>query len=528
MDLRGWPIGAVGTVPITAGGAVPVYQSVRDAFVAEIGAGRLRPGDRLPPTRILADHLGVHRNTLVRSFKILEEEGWIVATPGRGSFVALAAPSLPSPSDAPPRSIDAGSVQWADLLSRAVKSEPLARIRRAGVSRAAPGARANYAGAPIDLARMQPSPDLIPALAFADCMNAVLGRLGAKALGYAPSQGAGELRQLIVTDLLRSGISCEPEDIVITTGSQQGLDLLARTLIDPGDAFFTEARTYSGALTIFAASGADVIGIQSDDAGPSATELDRRYAALPAAQRLKGMYLVPNARNPTGTSIEGSKRGDLLRWAATRGVPIIEDDYGADLWLEPSAAMQPLRALDPNVVYLGTFSKKLMPALRVGFLVVPPQLREPLLALKHTMDLGTSPLLQLALAEYLRRGLLGPHLERVQRAYRRRRDILAEALRQHIPDIITFRIPQQGLALWLSLPAGLDPTRIQEDAAAVGVLVSPGSVYATRDAIDTGLRLTFCGEEESRLADAARRLGPILHAHVARLQGGPRTSLIGV
>lgn len=503
-------IGTVGDVPTAD---APVYQWVHDRLANAIADGRLSPGTRLPPTRSLAPALGIHRNTLVRAFSLLEAGGWIEATPGRGSFVR--GPSRPA--GGLPRDL-------GDLLSRAATSDALSRLRRA-----APPRPARAAAAPIDLARMQPSPDLLPHADFADCMGAVLRRLGPAALGYAPSQGVSALRERIAADLARVGIAAAADDIIVTSGSQQGLDLVARTLVDPGDAFFTEARTYSGALTILAATGADVIGIDADAQGPDLAQLEARTAALQPGQRLKGLYLVPNARNPTGTSISPARRIALLAWARERVVPVIEDDYGADLVLDPGAEMAPLRALDPNVVHVGTFSKKLIPALRVGYVVVPPVLREPLLGLKHTMDLGTSPLLQHALAEYLGRGLLADHLARVQAAYRRRRDALVSALDRRLPDGVSFVVPRQGLALWLSLPRGADAVRIQEDAAAAGLLVSPGSVYATRQARDAGLRLTFGGEPERRLEEGARILIRVLERHLQRRGAeASRSALIGI
>ncbi len=512
------PIGTPSDVPIRLDDAAPVYQQLHDRFAADIASGRLAPGTRLPPTRTLATRLGVHRNTLVRAFALLESNGWIDATPGRGSFVrpppwrGSTATAPTAPSFAP---------DWSHLLSRAVRSEPLDRIVRLSAPRPEAGQPA-----PIDLARMQPSPDLIPDRDFADCLNAVFARLGPHALAYAPSQGDPDLRALIAADLARAGLVCAPDDIVVTTGSQQGLDLVARALVNPGDVFLTESRTYSGALTLLAASGARVVGVATDDDGPLLADLDDAIDHRAGRAPVKGLYLVPNARHPTGTSIAPQRRAAILAWARRRGVPVIEDDYGADLVLEPHAAMAPLRALDPEVVHLGTFSKKLMPALRVGFLVVPQALRDALLALKHTMDLGTSPLLQHALAEYLRRGLLGPHLARIQATYRHRRDLFVAALRRYLPPDIVPTVPLQGVATWLPLPPTIDPDLLALEAARAGVLVAPGSVFSTEHDAGIGLRLTFSAENDERLVEGARRLGLLLQRALGRREAPP--ALVGV
>jgi DNA-binding transcriptional MocR family regulator len=354
-------------------------------------------------------------------------------------------------------------------------------------------------------------------------MDTVLETLGPEALGYAPGQGLERLRVLIAKELARSGIDTSADEILITTGSQQALDLVARALVNPGDVFLTEGRTYSGALNILTACGAEVVGVPGDDEGPDIPALK----AL-ARRRPKGLYLMPSSRNPTGTSISDARRQALVDWSRSAGVPLIEDDYGADLELDPGAAPQrSLRARDENVFHVSTYSKKLIPALRVGFIVCPPQMRGPLTRLKHAMDLGTSTLLQHALAEFLERGLLAAHLGRVTSAYRERRDALVGALREALPEEITFRPPDRGVVLWLSLPPGLDPEVAYEAARAEGVLVSSGSVYTAIAPSPGGLRLTYCSEPPERLAEGARRLGRALKKLLSRPHGADRVELMG-
>lgn len=522
----------------------PLYRQIAEQMTALIERGLLRPGTRLPPTRLLAEQLSTHRNTVVRAFDELTEAGLIDGRVGRGSFVRglavrspvvrydaggsmregfEAAPAAKWGASAPDDVTEGGraagqqavpGMPWASLLSRSVQSEPLSRLAR--LSPVGVGADT------INLSRMQASADLLPHEDFRRCIDAVMARLGPDALGYAPGQGLERLRGLIARELERDGMVVDPDDILITTGSQQALDLVARSLVDAGDVFLTEGRTYSGALNVLTASGAEVVGIPTDDEGP-----DMAALRVLATGRVKGLYLMPNSRNPTGSTISEARRRDVVAWSQEVRVPLVEDDYGSDLILDPGPALTHLRALDPNVFHVGTYSKKLIPALRVGYMVCPAAMRGPLVRLKHAMDLGTSTLLQHALAEFLERGLLPRHLERVCAAYRARRDALVETLAAVLPDGCSFRVPDRGVVLWLSLPPGLDPELVYEEARVAGVLVSPGSVYSTMTPAPAGLRLSYCAEPLERIAEGARRLGRALGQAMSRRGERRRIELFG-
>ena len=501
------------TIALDAGSGVPFYRQIYEALVARIRGGELAPGTRLPPSRTLATALETHRNTVVRAFEELRRDGFIAGHVGRGSYV-LAPPAPPRIWEVADPGVAPRGVAWDRLLSRAVEAEPLLRMQRL--------AAGGLDGDVINLSRMQASTDLLPHGAFRACLDHVMATLGSEALGYAPGQGLERLRGAIATELARSGIKAGADDLLITTGSQQALDLVARSLVDPGDAFLTEGPTYSGALNILTACRADVIGVPGDDEGP-----DLRSLRFYERRRPKGLYLMPSSRNPTGTSISEARRRELVAWSETAGVPLVEDDYGADLELEPGAGLPPLRALSPEVICVGTYSKKLIPALRVGFIVCPPAMRAPLTRLKHAMDLGTSTLLQHALAEFLERGLLAPHLAHVTAIYRERRDALASALRESLPAEVVFGIPERGVVLWLSLPPRLDPEVAYEAARHEGVLVSSGSVYSSSGPAAAGLRLTYCAEPAERLVEGAARLGRALKKVMARRTSVRRMELMG-
>jgi GntR family transcriptional regulator/MocR family aminotransferase len=475
----------------------PLYRQLFDQIVERVRSGTFPTGYQLPPTRALATELGAHRNTVVRAYADLEAAGFVVSTVGRGTFVADGpAPAAVAP--ARPQS----SLPWASLVAPHAVAEPLGRFDRM--------ARASQRDDLIHLGRMQPSSDLIPVELFQRCVDHVLRTLGARALGYGPREGLPRLRALIADDLARQGVPATAEDVVVTTGSQQAIDLVARALVRPGDRFMVDTLTYPGAINVLVCAGASISTVPTDEEGPSVSALDRMGAGA------KGYYAIPHGHNPTGVTMSARRREALLSFSHASGVPIIEDDYSADLSVDEEAPPPALRALDREVIYIGSFSKKLIPALRIGFVVCPPALRPVLIGLKHTFDLGASALLQNALAEFLERGYLRAHLGRIRPEYRKRRDALEAALATHLPEGVRWRRSSGALHLWLPLPAGYNPEEVSEEARRRGVMVSPSTLYALEPRERPGLRLTFCAEPADRLREGARRLGRALAAVAPR------------
>lgn len=480
----------IGAIELDPDSSVPIYQQLFDAVVALVDSGALADGHRLPPTRVLARQLGAHRNTVVRAYRQLEEAGFVSCTVGRGTFVRRGTDAQPA---RPPAST--AGIAWGTWMSRQSGAEPLRRAERFARESTVPGA--------INLVKMQPAPELLPDALFKRCLDHVLSTQGAKALGYAPRSGARRLREQIAVDLSRQGVSTTFEDVLVTSGSQQALDLLARTLLDPGDALLVNCATYTGALSAFAAAGARFLPVPNDAEGPELGALERLGRA-----GAKAFYLMPSCQNPTGLCVSRARRKALVEWSRRTGVPLIEDDYVSDLHLD-APPPPPLRGLDGDVIYVGTYSKKLIPALRVGYVVAPHILRERLESLKQANDMG-GLLVQLALAELLERGYLKAHLTRMLSEYRARRDALEESLRAHLPEGSTWRRPVQGLNLWLPLPERLASYSVFEAARDEGVLVMPGSMNRAGEPTENGVRLTFCAEPPERLREGGERLGRAL------------------
>ena len=315
----------------------PLYRQIFDQVVERIQNGAFSHGFRLPPSRTLATALGVHRNTVVRAYEALEEGGFVESTVGRGTFVR--APRMPAVE----ASFNASGIPWASLVSRAVEAEPLSRFDR--LTRRIPSRAA------INLNRMQPSNDLLPVKLFRRCFSHVFEQHGPRAMGYAPREGVHRLREAVAEHLSRRGVPARVDDVLITTGSQQALDLIARALIDPEDSVLVESATYAGALHVLAAAGARLVGVPRDAAGPDLGVLDRlgRTGA-------KALYVMPDGQNPTGLEIGAERRRGLVAWSRRAAVPLIEDAYVSDLYLDDAPPV-PLRALDGDVLYVGSFRR---------------------------------------------------------------------------------------------------------------------------------------------------------------------------
>lgn len=488
--------------------STPLYQQLFERIAERIRSGAFPTGFRLPPSRRLAEELGTHRNTVVRAYSELERSGFLSSTVGRGTFVREQPSASPQVASAPATTME-GAMPWSSLISERARAEAFSRFHR--ITRSA--GRGEF----INLTRMQPGPELIPDELFRRCLEHVMRTIGARALGYAPHEGVPRLRERIAEDLVRQGVPARPDDVLVTSGSQQAIDVIARGLVDRGDVVLAQDATYTGAIQIFQAAGARMVGVPSDAQGPD-------LAWLRNLGRAKAFYLMPNHCNPTGACVSARRREEIVAWSRETGTPIVEDDYAADLELEGRAAPPALRALDGDVIYVGTYSKKLIPALRIGFVLCPPSLAPHVVALKHATDLGTSGLMQHALAEFLERGYMVAHLNRIRAEYLERRDILVSALRKQLPSAVRFDVPERGTTLWLTLPDDMDPEAVFEEAKRRGVLVSPGTLYRVDRTLPTrgGVRLVYCYEQGPRLIEGAKRLGAAVDAVASRRR--PRAS----
>ncbi len=472
----------------------------------------LAPGMKLPATRELARELGVNRATVAQAYEELIAAGWARAHVGQGTFVVAPRGSEPGPLS--PQAPAPAPLNWPGLFSRSAQIVAAEDDHtRALVSAAA--------GNPsvISFAGGMPDSGLFPTDAFRRVLNDVIREDGASLLQYYPAGGYPPLRQYISTYLLRFGLEARSDDILIVNGSQQGFDLIGRTLLDPGDFVAIEDPTYPRARQVFRSFGAQLLAVPWNASGPRVDVFER----LLERHAPKLFYCQPSAHNPTGLSLAPETARWLLDVAARHQVPIVEDGFDGSLYYGERPAV-PLKAVDRDgvVIYIGTFSKVLFPGLRLGWLVGPPPVRERLLAAKQLADLHTSALLQAAVHRFCERKLLDRHVAHVAREYARRRALLLAALRRRMPPGVTWTEPQGGFSLLVTLPAGFDGEALLPAALQRGVAFTPGAAFFVEDGGQRTLRLSFSSVAASRIDEGIRRLAETIKTARGRAHGRER------
>jgi 2-aminoadipate transaminase len=341
---------------------------------------------------------------------------------------------------------------------------------------------------------------------------------GRLSLQYGETQGWLPLREQVAAYMAGRGVALGPDQVLITTGSQQGIDLLARLFLDAGDCVAMEEPGYLGAITAFRAFGAQILPLPLRGAeGLDPAEAEAALAAHKGPQP-KLLYLTPTYQNPTGATLTPERRAKIAELAARHGMLLVEDDpYGEISFDGPPP--KPLMAYDGggNTVFLGSFSKMSVPGLRVGWLAGPAALVQKLVVAKESADVCSSVLAQSIAALFLEGGHLKTTLPRLISAYHARRDALAGALRQHLPQGAQLRVPAGGFFLWADLAPGVDTQACFQEAIDAGVAYVPGAVFhSTEGAGRNTLRLSFCAVEEAKLLLGAERLGKILRSQLAR------------
>jgi len=359
-----------------------------------------------------------------------------------------------------------------------------------------------------------PAPELIPVSAISRAAQATLARDGEGALQYGPTEGHAPLRAW-VCDQVRAtaGLQASPDQVLITAGSQQGLDLVAKVLIDPGDVVLVDNPAYLGALQAFRAYEARLVGIPADGEGMRADRL--REFLQTGGRRPKLLYLVPNFQNPTGSSLSAERRREIALVAAEFGIPILEDDpygclrYGGEA--APAVAALPETA---DCVYLGTTSKILAPGLRIAWLIArDPRLYERLVRAKQAVDLHTSSFSQRLVCSYVTQtGVLEGHIARLCAAYSLRRTAMLNALERAFPPGCTWTRPDGGLFVWAELPAPVDTEELLREAVRRGVTFVPGAAFWVGRSVRNTLRLNFSNASEGRIAEGISRLAEAIAA----------------
>ena len=481
---------------------IPIYRQICESVILMADGGTLAPGERLPPTRVLARALGVHRSTVVRAYSELWALGYLESRPGSYSTVRRRARAL-TRTEAPRGTL----IDWeaaATPVARAARELTVRLMREQ-----APPERPDV----IDFSQLAPDRSLAPVEAFRRCLKAVLVEQGPELLDYGDSAGYRPLRETIARRLRTHGITVGADELVITNGAQQAIDLVLRLLTRPGDRIAVEAPTYGLALALFRLCGLEVQQIPMGPEGMDLAALKKRLER----QRPALVYTIPNFHNPTGITTGQGHRERLLELCESRRVPILEDGFEEEMKYFGKAVL-PIKSMDSRgvVIYVGTFSKVLFPGLRLGWVAAPPECSLRLVALQRASCIAGNTPAQAALDRFCELGLYEEHLRRIHKVYRARMQAALQGLREHLPPGVEWTQPAGGYTLWLRLPGSpIGEPALQGRLLRGGVKLAPGRLFFETAPAAPQFRLSVSCVTEGEIREGCRRLGQALAEIIA-------------
>lgn len=483
-DTDARPGGVLVSFRLDATARVPAYRQLADRIRDAIAGRRLDRGTRLPATRVLAAELGLSRNTVTAAYDLLAAEGWIHNRIGAGAFVAslpeqtpVPLPPLPETPFAPP------------AFSR--RGEALTRVSHAAGS-----------NRPVPFVADVPAFDVFPLAAWSRQMALSWRDVDPAMLGYADPAGYLPLRRELARHLRANRfLRCEAAQVIMTSGTQQSLDLLARILLDPGDTVWIEDPGYVGARVALIASGARLVPVPVDDEGLSVSA----GAALAPAPKL--IFITPSRQYPLGVTMSMARRAELLAYAESCGAWVVEDDYDCEFRYggTPLPAVQSMDA-SGRVIYLGTFSKALLPSFRLGFFVAPPGLATAFGNAKAIIDKHPPLLEQITLEAFMQSGRFAAHIRRMRLIYAERQTCLIEALRRDLGAVLTVEPAETGVHLLAILQDGRDDVKFCAQAQAAGISLRPLSIYYLGPARKQGVIFGFAAIPPRQIQAGVRRL----------------------
>lgn len=472
-------------------GQRPLYLQVVEQIQERIRSGALPVGSRLPPIRQLAGELGLTRLTVHNAYAELQADGWIESYVGRGSYVAerpgAKAQVRPSPVLRPTPVLPTG------MLSEMMRLSHLPDM--------------------ISFAQAAAAPETFPVDEFGAAVQCVLRDDGHALFDYGITQGELRLREQLSCFLRDRSIDVPPEQLVVVGGAQQGMDVALRALVNPGDTILVEQPTYLGMIERMQMQGLKLVAVPLDEQGLRPDALETAIAQ----HQPRLLYTIPSFHNPTGINMSVERQEALLDIARRHGLPVLEDDiYGLLSYDSPPPL--PLRARDTSgtVIYLTSFSKVLMPGLRLGVLAATPPLLESLIAVKRLSDMHSPQLIQRAAAEYLASGHFAVHMRRTNDLYRVRRDAMMASLARHFPADATWTTPGGGFCCWIGLPPGVRSIELYEQAIEQGVAFAPGHVFFPDQPAHSYMRLSFATHGPERIEQGIAVLGGLVHEQLAR------------
>ncbi len=463
----------------------PLYLQLAQQLKWNILQGGAELGMRLPATRVLAQHLGVARITVSEAYGLLENEGFVESRRGAGAFVTAVSPTSSTQEPFRPE-----LSAWGQRVLEA--GQPLTAI---------PSVRPE-----IDFGFGRSFPHIFPYDVWRRLLARYLSTDDVMLSRYGSVAGFFPLREALANYLAEwRGVNCTPEQVVVVNGAQQALDILARLLLSQGDEVLVETPGYVDAFNLLRVHGAQLRPLPVDDHGFD-------VANIPQNSQAKLAFVTPANQFPRGGTMSLPRRMALLQWAQANQALLVEDDYDGELRYDgrPLSALQGLDETG-HVIYLGTFSKVLFPALRLSYVVLPLHLVEPFIHAKQLVDRGAPTLTQAAVSDFITEGYFERHLRHLRQAYGQRRVILQDALQEFIGDCVRHVSVPAGLHVMLYLPPQMDEAEFVQQARKAGVGVYAGAPYHLQTDAPPTILLGFSGVSEAQLVEGVRRLGEIVN-----------------
>ncbi len=482
--------------------SIPLYRQLYDRLRLAILTGQLATGTRLPATRTLAGQLGVSRNTVYIAYQQLLAEGYIDSKVGHGTSVARVTPEtlLTLPSTSQVRRFAQDDTSRSRVSQRGMHMARLPFLPRPQVPSEPGKAPAFRAGVP--------ALDLFPYQLWAQMVTRRVRHSLQEVSDNQDPAGYHPLREAIAAHIgVTRGVRCAADQVIIVSGAQAALDLAARILLDPGDLAWIEEPGYPGARGAFEGLGAQLVPVPVNEDG-----LDVR-AGRTRCPQARVAYVTPSHQFPLGVTMSLTQRLALLEWASQANAWILEDDYDSEYRFS-GRPLEALAGLDStnHVMYLGTFSKVLFPALRLGYLVVPPDLTELFVAVRQFVDRHVPLLEQMALADFITEGHFTRHLRRMHTRYAERRAALIAAVASELGELLEVRAPEAGMHLVGWLPPHMDDATVAQQAAMYGVEVLPVSMFSSEPIRRGGLVLGYAAVNEQEIRDGVHRLAMAIHS----------------
>ena len=491
MSLKRVSASFLPPIALDSGRTIPIYRQLYEWFRLAILVGQLRPGQRVPSTRSLAADLKVSRIPVSSAYEQLLAEGYFETFVGAGTCVSR---SIPDDASKPTIGKTAGAMREVPSTTALRKVSHRVALMRIPAQ--------TWSNKLVAFRVSLPALEHFPASVWAQMLNRHSRKPTRQLMAYGDAKGYMPLRESIAEYLgAARAVRCEPSQILVTTGSQQGLQLSAQVLLDTKDRVWIEEPGYPGARQALMMAGAKLVPVPVDHEGLDVAEGIRR------APSARAVYITPSHQYPLGVTMTATRRMRLLNWATRSGAWIIEDDYDSEYRLggRPIASLQGLDT-DARVIYIGTFSKVMFPALRLGYVVVPKDLVEAFSTARDATDQFSSTLYQAALADFIREGHFARHIRRMRMLYTERRTALVATIRQRLKDKLTVIGAEAGMHMVALLPRGSSDVAISLRASEVGISAMPLSSCCVKPPLVGGLILGYGGTDARQIHDGIRRL----------------------